>query len=258
MRYTGRLAVFALVIVACVGTGQVGTRAAGVKSQLRGYDLGPPFPAGLRGAGLVDGYAEGEWVPFVAVVKGKKLADADELAGTVGDGVYVVSIIFPTYSPHHNANAIMDLVVTGTYGEGGLTPIPDPFDDKWLVDHGYSPFVLGAYTNTGEIDSEPMILSAVQHSGPTRFSGDVASGTVTINFEVPPDSEAVELLFAVRLAAPDLAPIAPDGQSFPGVESGEAKGAADFFPGPGPIFVGYQVNKPTGIAIVPIRVNDAN
>lgn len=77
MRYTGRLAVFALVIVACVGTGQVGTQAAGVKSQLRGYDLGPPFPAGLRAAGLVDGYAEGEWVPFVAVVKGKKLADAE-------------------------------------------------------------------------------------------------------------------------------------------------------------------------------------
>ena len=94
---------------------------SGVKSQLRGYDLGPPFPAGFRDSGLVNGYAEGEWVPFVAVVEGRKLAEAD-----AGDGSYRVTLIVPTYSPRHAANGISDLAVTGTYGLGALTPIPEP------------------------------------------------------------------------------------------------------------------------------------
>lgn len=258
MTHAVRIAVLAMLASACAGEGEtIGTQSAElvVKSQLRGYDLGPPFPAGFRDSGLVNGYSEGEWVPFVAIMEGKKLAEADGLAGSTGDGQYHASIILPTYSPRHDANAIMDLETTGTYGEGKLTPIPDPFDDNWLIEHGYSPFVLGAFADTGDVDSAPAIGEAAQRSGPTRFGGDVASVSVPIDFTAPAEATAVELRFAVRLALPQLTAISPDGQAFPGTEAGTSLGAADFFPGPGPIFVGYEVGKPTGIATVPIRVD---
>lgn len=226
----------------------------GVASQLRGYDLGPPFPAGFRDSGLVNGYAEGEWVPFVAIMEGKKLEDADRLAGASGDGRYGAGIILPTYSPRHDANSISDLLTSGTYGVGPVRPIPNPFDDQWLKDEGYFPFVLGAYANTGDVDLAPVIDVAAQRSGPTRFGGAVGSVSVPIEFQIPAGATRVELRFAIRLAPPKLAPISPDGQPFPGTVAGTAKGAADFFPGPGPIFVGYEVGSPTGIATVPIRV----
>jgi hypothetical protein len=225
-----------------------------VKSQLRGYDLGPPFPAGFRDSGLVNGYAEGEWVPFVAVIDGRKLADADANQGAAGDGEYRVGIIVPTYSPRHDANGISDLAVVGTYGTGALTPIPQPFDDRWLVDHGYSPFVLGAYSDTGEIDAAPVIQGATQRTGPKRFGGLVSSVSVSVRFKLAQPGTHVELRFAVRLAPPSLVAIEPNGQTFPGTTAGTAKGAADYFPGPGPIFVGYETGDPTGIATVPIRV----
>lgn len=231
-----------------------GGGGGGVKSQLRGYDLGPPFPAGFRDSGLVNGYAEGEWVPFVAVMEGTKLANADALAGASGDGQYRASIIVPTYSPRHDANAIMDLATTGTYGQGAVTPIPDPFDSNWLSDNGYWPLVLGAYADTGDVDTAPAIDGVAQRTGPTRFGGQVSSVEVPISFTAPASATRVELRFAVRLAVPGMQPIAPGEQGFPGSASGSALGAADFFPGPGPIFVGYQVQKPTGIATVPIRV----
>ncbi len=225
-----------------------------VKSQLRGYDLGPPFPAGLRDSGLVNGYAEGEWVPFVAVVEGKKLATADGLAGGSGDGRYRVQVIFPTYSPRHNANGISEMATTGTYGQD-VVPIPDSFDDRWLRDHDYFPFVLGAYADSGAVDLAPVMLDAGQRTGPTRFGGEVSSASIPVEFTIDGEADAVELRFAVRLAPPDLAPIAPDGQSFPATDAGDAAGAGSFFPGPGPIFVGYEVGKPTGVATVPIRVD---
>ena len=71
MKAHARLALIALAaLAACAGQDEVGTEseALSVKSQLRGYDLGPPFPAGFRDSGLVNGYAENEWVPFVAVM----------------------------------------------------------------------------------------------------------------------------------------------------------------------------------------------
>jgi len=228
--------------------------AGGIASQLRGYDLGPPFPAGFRDSGLVNGYAEGEWVPFVAIMEGTKLADADRRAGAIDDGRYGAAIILPTYSPRHGANSISDLRTSGTYGQGALRPIPDPFDDQWLQDNGYAPFVLGAYADTGEVDLAPVIDLAAQRSGPTRFGGAVGSVSVPITFQVPATVTRVELRFAIRLAPPKLQPIQPGGQAFPGTVTGDAKGAADFFPGPGPIFVGYEVDAPTGIATVPIRV----
>lgn len=257
----GAAAVFATGIAiagGCNDAVDVGTRTSalggGVPSQLRGYDLGPPFPAGFRDSGLVNGYAEGEWVPFVAIMEGKKLDDADKLAGVVGDGRFGAAIIVPTYSPRHDANSISDLQTTGTYGQGALTPIPDPFDDRWLHDNGYAPFVLGAYADTGDVDLAPVLDVAAQRSGPRRFGGDVGSVSVPISFGAPTSATRVELRFAVRLAPRSLAPIQPGGQAFPGTTAGTAKGAADFFPGPGPIFVGYEVDTPTGIATVPIRV----
>src|SRR6188508_3884954 len=120
MKAHARLALVALAaLAACADQDEIGTGSAAltVKSQLRGYDLGPPFPAGFGDSGLVNGYAEGEWVPFVAVMEGKKLEDADALAGGTGDGRYGAAIIVPSYSPRHGANAIVDLQVTGTYGE---------------------------------------------------------------------------------------------------------------------------------------------
>lgn len=251
------LTVAVVVVTACNDPVTESSRASaitGVRSQLRGYDLGPPFPAGFRDSGLVNGYAEGEWVPFVAIMEGKKLADADGLAGAIGDGRYGAAIIVPTYSPRHDANSISDLQTTGTYGQGALRPIPSPFDDQWLVDNGYAPFVLGAYADTGDVDLAPVIDVAAQRSGPTRFGGAVGSVSVPIAFAVPATATRVELRFAVRLAPPALQPIQPGGQAFPGTVGGTAKGAADFFPGPGPIFVGYEVGAPTGIATVPIRV----
>ncbi|HTM20142.1 MAG TPA: hypothetical protein VL172_06540, partial [Kofleriaceae bacterium] len=227
----------------------------GVKSQLRGYDLGPPFPAGLRDSGLVNGYAEGEWIPFVAVMDGRKLEDADAAAGDAGDGAYRATIILPTYSPRHDANGISDLQVVGTYGLAPIAPIPSPFDDQWLIDNGMDPFVLGAYPDAGATDLAPVISDIGQRSGPTRFGGDVASAAVTVDFALDPAATHVELRFAVRLAPPSLQAIAPGGQGFPGTAAGTALGAADFFPGPGPLFVGYQVGDPTGIATVPIRVD---
>jgi hypothetical protein len=225
-----------------------------VKSQLRGYDLGPPFPAGFRDSGLVNGYAEGEWVPFVAVLDGKKLANADTNEGAAGDGVYRVGIIVPTYSPRHDANGISELAVVGTYGQGAILPIPQPFDDRWLVDHGYAPFVLGAYADSGEIDAAPVVQGAAQRTGPRRFGGQVSSVSVSVRFTLTQPSTHVELRFAVRLAPPGLQAIEPNGQAFAGDAAGSALGAADYFPGPGPLFVGYEVGDPTGIATVPIRV----
>lgn len=258
MTFTRIALLAAVAAMGCNESADLSTRTSAVAgqipSQLRGYDLGPPFPAGFRDSGLVNGYAEGEWVPFVAMMSGKKLADADQLAGGVGDGRYGLAIILPTYSPRHDANSISDFLTSGTYGQGALTPIPDPFDDQWLIDNGYSPFVLGAYADTGDVDLAPAIDLAAQRSGPTRFGGQVGSVSVPIEFRVPASATVVELRFAVRLAPPQLQPIEPNGQKFPGTLAGTAKGAADFFPGPGPIFVGYEVDRPTGIATVPIRV----
>lgn len=247
-----------LVAHGCSDSRHIGTsqhEVGNIKSQLRGYDLGPPFPAGFRDSGLVNGYAEGEWIPFVAVISGSRLEVADGLAGDLGDGLYRAEIIVPTHSERHAANAISDLATTGTYGEGAIAPIPDPFDDQWLRDNGYSPFVLGAYADTGDTDLAPQILAIAQRTGPTRFGGNVSSARVPIEFSVATDATSVELQFAVRLALPDMAPITPEGQTFPGSEPGGALGAADFFPGPGPIFVGYEVGHPTGVATVPIRVD---
>ena len=257
MKAHARLALVALAaLAACADQDEIGTGSAAltVKSQLRGYDLGPPFPAGFRDSGLVNGYAEGEWVPFVAVMEGKKLEDADALAGGTGDGRYGAAIIVPSYSPRHGANAIVDLQVTGTYGEGAITPIPHPFDAHWLADNGYQPFVLGAFADTGDSDLAPTMAQVAQRSGPTRFGGEVGSASIPVEFQAPAGAAAVELRFAVRLARSGLDKVAPDGQAFPGTRDGSALGAADFFPGPGPIFVGYQVGEPTGIATVPIRV----
>lgn len=226
-----------------------------VKSQLRGYDLGPPFPAGLRDSGLVNGYAEGEWIPFVAVMEGRKLEVSDGLAGGVGDGRYGAMFIVPTYSAKNGANGISDLRVTGTYGQGDLTPIPSPFDDTWMVTHGYAPFVLGAYEDGAGEDLQPVITAITQRTGPTRFGGDVSSAAISVEFTASAAAERVELRFAVELAVPDLAPIAPQVGSFAAPTPGTALGAASFHPGPGPLFVGYQVGAPTGIATVPIRVD---
>jgi len=140
-----------------------------VKSQLRGYDLGPPFPAGFRDSGLINGYGEGEWIPFTAIIEGSKLIDADENEGSAGDGQYRLGIILPTYSERNNANALIDLATMGTYGTAPVAPIPDPFDDGWLVANDYSPFVLGAYADSGEVDAAPVIVGAAQRTGPTRF-----------------------------------------------------------------------------------------
>jgi MYXO-CTERM domain-containing protein len=257
MKAHARLALLALAaLAACTGQDEIGTGSAAltVKSQLRGYDLGPPFPAGFRDSGLVNGYAENEWVPFVAVMEGSKLEDADALAGGVGDGRYGASIIVPSYSAKHDANAIVDLQVTGTYGEGAITPIPDPFDAHWLASNGYQPFVLGAFADTGDSDLAPSLARIAQKTGPTRFGGEVGSASIPVEFAAPAGATKVELRFAVRLARRGLEKVAPGGQAFPGTADGSALGAADFFPGPGPIFVGYDVGKPTGIATVPIRV----
>ncbi len=250
-------ALAALVAGACNGGDDISSvqHAAGngVRSQLRGYDLGPPFPAGFRDSGLINGYDEGEWIPFVAAIEGRKLEKADANEGGTGDGTYRATIIIPTYSPRQEANGISDLAVTGTYGQGDLTPIPSPFDDRWLLDNGYAPFVLGAYSDS-EIDVQPQITGIGQRSGPTRFGGDVASVAVTVSFVSGADADRVELRFAIRLAPPGLAPIGPGGQAFPGGESGAAAGAGSFHPGPGPLLAGYEVGDPTGIATVPIKV----
>ncbi len=249
----------ALIAGACTQSENVNSsRAAvsqGVKSQLRGYDLGPPFPAGLRDSGLINGYAEGDWIPFVAAIDGKKLSVSDGLAGGTGDGRFGATLIFPTYSLRHDANGISDFAVTGTYGQGSVTPIPSPFDDGWLVANGYSPFELGAWDGDTLVDSAPVVTSIYQRSGPTRFGGQVSSVAVSVEFNAPADATRIEVRFAVRLAPPDLQAIAPGAGSFPGTAAGTAKGAASFHPGPGPIFVGYQVGDPTGIATVPIRVD---
>ena len=63
MKAHARLALLALAaLAACTGQDEIGTGSAAltVKSQLRGYDLGPPFPAGFRDSGLVNGYGENE------------------------------------------------------------------------------------------------------------------------------------------------------------------------------------------------------
>src|SRR6188508_2002380 len=133
---TTRLALLGLAALAANGCMDgdehvaTGSAALTVKSQLRGYDLGPPFPAGFRDSGLVNGYAEDEWVPFIAIMEGSKLEDADINSGSAGDGVYSAEIILPNFSPKQGANGLQDLQVTGTYGAGAITPIPDPFDDK--------------------------------------------------------------------------------------------------------------------------------
>ena len=82
--------------------------------------------------------------------------------------------------------------------EGKLLPIPNPFDDQWLVDNGYSPFVLGAYSDTGDIDSAPLMGDATQRTGPTRFGGDVSSVSVPVTFTVDPSTTRVELLSGIQ------------------------------------------------------------
>ena len=64
--------------------------------------------------------------------------------------------------------------MTGTYGEGAITPIPDPFDDNWLVDNGYSPFVLGAYADTGDVDLAPQIGAISSGGNCLTFSASSA------------------------------------------------------------------------------------
>src|SRR5262245_44033168 len=63
--------VFGTISSACSSDGdlnKVQLAANVLKSQLRGYDLGPPFPAGFRDSGLINGYGEGEWIPFGAII----------------------------------------------------------------------------------------------------------------------------------------------------------------------------------------------
>src|SRR5688500_7709464 len=96
MHYRSRLALLsalsAVALASCAddaSTDRASLAASGpVKSQLRGYDLGPPFPAGFRDSGLVNGYGEGEWVPFVAAIDGRTLEVSDQLEGDAGDGRY--------------------------------------------------------------------------------------------------------------------------------------------------------------------------
>jgi hypothetical protein len=244
------------LLSSCAGDTDLGVQhlAANVaKSQLRGYDLGPPFPAGLRDSGLINGYGEGEWIPFVAIMEGSKLEDADINQGSAGDGQYRAAIILPTYSERNNANGLIDLATTGTYGQQPVAPIPAGFDNGWLVENGYDPFVLGAFSDTGEHDAAPVILGAAQRTGPTRFGGNVSSVSVSVSWQLANPADNVELRFAVYMAPPGLEPVVPGGAPFASRTPGGALGACSFHPGPGPLFVGYEVDDPTGIATVPIR-----
>src|SRR5262249_27010895 len=161
----------------------------------------------FRDSGVVNGYSEGEWVPFVAIIDGTKLADADGLAGGTGDGLYGASFIVPTYSTKHDANAIMDVTSHGTYGVD-VTPIRDPFDNGWLIDNGYWPLVFGAYSDAGDFDAAPFVDIAAQREGPTRFAPGVASVEIPFTFKASPSATHVEVRFAVRLALPNLTKIA--------------------------------------------------
>ena len=86
-----------------------------------------------------------------------------------------------------------------------------------------------------------------------------------MNFGANNAQTRIDLFFAILLAPDGLkkitgTPPPNTEQPFPGTIFGRpsVSGAGGFFPGPGPLYVGFFVGDPTGIATVPIRPDEAD
>ncbi|MEE8550160.1 MAG: hypothetical protein V3T08_02780 [Gemmatimonadota bacterium] len=251
--------------------------AQGPNSQLLCFKLLPASNPGMS-PGLNRGTAEGQWILCQAVIDGASLTVADEAEGIAGDGDYQAEIVFPTFTTRNDANGISDLAVAGIFG-GEFTDIAGmAFDssDPAVVPAGHpaltTPQDLGAFGTGGtctqavSVDSPiPPIKGGSGVGETTLFNQAVWGVDVAIDMTCDPTVTRIDLFFAARLAPDGLKKIAGTNgqtQDFPGKESangnGGPDGAAQYFSGPGPLFTGFFVGDPTGVATVPIRVEDAD
>ncbi len=212
--------------------------------------------------GLNRGTAEGEWVLCQAVLDGNSLATGDVFDSPAGDGLYSAFIVVPTFSDKSGENGLSDMAVTGTFGVGPVTPVPGGHPEDGVR-------VLGAFGNA-QTDLNPGLpgFPIAPISGPPIFNNEThgVSIRVDMNFGAGNAQTRIDLFFAILLAPDGLkkitgTPPPNTEQPFPGTifgPPGGVSGAAEFFPGPGPLYVGFFVGDPTGIATVPIRPDEAD
>lgn len=240
----------------------------GPNAQLLCFNLFPVPNTGLS-PGLNRGHPEGFWILCRGVIDGQARDVADGALGGANDGLYRSMFLLPTLSQKQNENGISDVAAgetatTDEYGADDVLPIP--------AGHPAAGAALGAEGDFG-MNSCAVDVRVDQvdfHEGASLFAGapggnkSVIGVTVPVDIDCGPvtDNERIDLSFAIRLAPDDLKKIGgglANGpqQGFPGTEAGVISGAAGYFSGPGPLFVGYFVGDPTGIATVPIRVLEA-
>lgn len=237
-------------------------------AQLLCFNLEPPSNQKLS-PGLNRGHAEGFWIRCQGVIDGQARDTADAESGGLNDGLYRSMFLLPTYSQRNNENGISDIAagengIRNLYGAGDVTPVPagHPEDDGMTF--------LGAVSDTGACGA-PVIGAPTFHEGASLFAGpsggnqSVIGVIVPVDLTCPADAQRIDLSFAIRLAPDRLQKITGGlstgrQQGFPGTTFGPpspVSGAAGYFSGPGPLFVGYFVGDPTGIATVPIKVLEA-
>lgn len=242
------------------------------------FTLEPPSNQRLS-PGLNRGHAEGEWAFCQVAIDGAALVGAE--AAVAGAGTYGIDLIVPTYTNFQskNANGIVDVAVAGSYG-GGAASFTDidghPFGDSDLPAghpligdaHLLGAFANGNLANTGTvtIPQPPAALPLDSfETGPPLFSNPVTGIRIPVridSFGVPAAGiTRIDFFFAILFAADDLKRCKGNGgQDFPCETSGNpsADGAAQWFSGPGPLWIGYRPQFTTGIATVPFKILDAD
>lgn len=228
--------------------------------------------------GLNRGAAEDEWIVCQAVINGSSFDVADEYASDPGDGLFDSFFVVPTYTANKPSNGISNIAFEGTFGGAGT------FTDTVGGNHGDSELPAGHPALTTDIcgtaasgcllgafgDGDPGNQATVTPgareflTGPSLFSGGVTGVRIPVNidFTTAPE-DRIDLFFAIRLARDGLKAItdqlspANHQQDFPGTDDsppGLVDGAGQWFSGPGPLWIGFYVGDPTGIATVPIKV----
>lgn len=237
------------------------------------FTLTPPGNQRLS-PGLNNGHSEGELAFCNIVIDGNSLDNSQSFDGD--PSTYDIELIVPTWTnfDNRNANGITDILVTGSYGAGSnsMTDIDGTTygDNNIPVGHPLigDPHILGVFANGSLANVGTLNVSTPTFTtGPSEFSGDVTG--VLIPVEISGfgglEVDRIDFFFAIKFAEDGLRKCTGGNggaQDFPCVlfppPGGSALGAASWFPGPGPLWLGYHVQESTGISTVPFKILGAD
>lgn len=231
------------------------------------FTLSPPGNQRLS-PGLNNGHSEGELAFCNIVIDGNALDTAQAADGD--PSTYDIELIVPTWTNVNNANGITDVLLEGSYGGGAnsMTDIDGDLygDDDLPVGHPLigDPHILGVFANGSLANvGSSNAASPVFTTGPSEFSGEVTG--VVIPVEIGGfgglDVNRIDFFFAIKFAEDGLRKCTGGNggsQDFPcelfPPPGGSVAGAASWFSGPGPLWLGYHVQNATGIATVPFKI----